>query len=95
MPNFGLIIIPTPEAPDQDGNTSGEPREDHMLHGELEVFIRGAPRRCKAIRAGFRTVIKLDMGRERKIEEDTLFERKVELTGASDDGILLQPGSQR
>jgi len=96
VPNYGLIIIPAPEAPDPDGRVSDEPREDHMLHGELEVRLGGThPRRAKAIRVGFRTIIKLDLGTGRKKEEDVLFERKVEITGADDDGIELSPGSQR
>jgi hypothetical protein len=96
VPNSGIIIIPAPEAPAPDGRVSDEPREDYMLHGELEVRIGGnRPRRCKALRVGFRTIIKLDLGSGRRSEEDVLFERKLEIVGADSEGVDLQPGSQR
>jgi hypothetical protein len=96
VPNYGLIIIPAPDPPGPDGQVSDEPREDHMLHGEIEVRLDGTqPKRCKAIRVGFRTIIKLDLGSGRKNEEDVLFERKLEMTGADSEGVNLQPGSQR
>lgn len=98
VPNYGIIILPSPAEVDADGNPIDEPRSDYMLHGELEVTLAdGAqPVKVKAIRVGFRTIIKVDMGPNRKNEEDKLFERKVEIVGSSDDeGILINPGSQR
>jgi hypothetical protein len=85
--NWGVLILPAPEHAD-------DPRDDTLLHGELDVRVSG-PRRCKRIRVGLRSIIRLDMGQGRKIEEDVLFERKVEIIGASTDGIWLAPGSQR
>ncbi|CAK9786974.1 unnamed protein product [Cutaneotrichosporon oleaginosum] len=86
--NWGVLILPAPE------NVGEDPRDDTLLHGELDVRVSG-PRRCKRIRVGLRSIIRLDMGGGRKIEEDVLFERKVEIIGASTDGIWLAPGSQR
>lgn len=89
--NWGVIILPAIE----EGSANlDQPRDDHMLHGELEVRVAG-PRRCRRIRVGLRSIIRLDMGQGRKLEEDVLFERKVEIIGASADGIWLAPGSQR
>ncbi|BEI91598.1 uncharacterized protein CcaverHIS019_0404180 [Cutaneotrichosporon cavernicola] len=85
--NWGVLILPAPDH-------AGDPRHDPILHGELDVRVSG-PRRCKRIRVGLRSIIRLDMGGGRKIEEDVLFERKVEIIGASTDGIWLAPGSQR
>jgi hypothetical protein len=35
------------------------------------------------------------MGAERGWEEDTIFERKVEMMGGNADGIVLDEGTQR
>lgn len=88
--NWGVIILPVVEPE----HNEDQPRDDHVLNGELEVRVAG-PRRCKRIRVGLRSIIRLDMGQGRKVEEDVLFERKVEIIGASADGIWLAPGSQR
>lgn len=105
-PNFGILYLPPPDDQDvepgqtpQNGaaarTSRDEPRDDVMLHGELEIINRNGPRRCKAIRVGLRTVLKLDLGPGRKCEEDVLFERRVEMIGSTADGIWLAQGSQR
>ena len=48
-------------------------------------------KRCKGIRVMLKTVIRLDLGPGRMGEEDTLFERKVEVIGGTAEGC----GSKR
>lgn len=96
--NFGIIFLEPPEREGRhpaQGQSDPEPRDDVMLHGELEVRVPSGPLRCKAVRVGLRTTINLDMGQGRKGEEDILFERKVEIIGATSDGIYLAQGNQR
>lgn len=66
---------------------------DRELSGEIEIAIRrgNGPVRCKAIRATVRSLCRLYMGEQRGWEEDVLFERSVEMTGA----IILEEGLQR
>lgn len=73
------------------------PRNDQILHGEFEITLPpGAGRkRCRAIRVVMRTKIKLDLGPGRMGEEDTIFERKVEVLGGEGEGLWLDEGSQR
>lgn len=72
------------------------PREDQLLSGVLEIHVPPSPlgggRRCKAIRVGMRTIANLNMGGDRGWEEDTIFERKVEMMAGTADGVLLAEG---
>lgn len=77
------------------GRTEG-PRDDQLLNGVLDVIVPpGARRRCKSVRVGLRTKARLNMGAERGWEEDTVFERKVEMLGGNSEGMLLDEGVQR
>jgi hypothetical protein len=72
------------------------PRDDQLLNGVLDIIVPpGSKRRCKSVRVGLRTKVRLNMGAERGWEEDTIFERKVEMMGGNADGILLDEGMQR
>lgn len=75
---------------------SDGPRDDQLLSGILEIHVpRNGQRRCKSVRVGVRTKSRLNMGGSRGWEEDTIFERKVEMMGGNADGILLDEGIQR
>jgi hypothetical protein len=95
VPNWGILYLPRPEAPRDDGLDI--PRDDPMLNGELVLTLpaNGGPKRCKSIRVALKTIITLDLGQGRRHEEDVLFERKVEIISSTSDGIWLSEGSQR
>lgn len=52
-------------------------------------------KRVKAVRVGIKTVVIMDMGPDRKGEEDVIFERKVEVRGGTSDGLWLEEGMNR
>ncbi|ORY26977.1 hypothetical protein BCR39DRAFT_539659 [Naematelia encephala] len=88
VPSYGTVFMPYPAI------SPGEPRTDHEFRGDLEVEVpRGWGRvKCRAIRVGLKTISILDMGPNRGIEEDTIFERKAEIRGGTVDGIMLEEG---
>lgn len=93
VPNYGILFVPVPDQPSSNAFEDSKPREDHVLTGELEVQLRDA-RRVKRIRVGLKTVMIADFG-GKKLDEDVLFERKVEMIGGNADGLWLPSGSQK
>jgi hypothetical protein len=97
VPSYGAIRLNGNSDPfsELDPNDPHAPR-DVPLTGELEVNVPEdlGRQRCKAIRVGVRTVVRLDMGPRRKGEEDTIFERKVEIIAGNAEGIWLESGRQ-
>lgn len=91
--NYGILFLPYPEPPSDDSDEM-QPREDHVLAGELEVQLRDA-RRVKGIRVGLKTIMVADFGGNKKYEEDVVFERKVEIIGGNADGLWLPSGLQK
>jgi hypothetical protein len=93
---YGSVFMTPPDDPLWPAAVSDRPRDDHLLHGELDVHIpAGGKRRCKAIRVGLRTKARLNMGPTRGWEEDVIFERKCEVFGGNSDGLWLDEGLQR
>jgi hypothetical protein len=93
---YGTVFMPPPDDPLWPAAISDRPRDDHLLRGELDVYIPpGASRRCKSIRVGLRTTARLNMGPTRGWEEDVIFERKCEVLSGSSDGMWLDEGVQR
>jgi hypothetical protein len=90
--------------PSLEQGNDAPPRQDQILHGELEVFISQAMgrKRCKRIRVGLRGVVMLNLEAD-KWEDDVVFETETELfTGgdkaedsSSSQGIWLDVGTQR
>lgn len=93
VPNYGILFVPVPEPESNNAFENAKPREDHVLTGELEVQLR-EPRRVKCIRVGLKTIMMADFG-GKKLDEDTLFHRKVEMIGGNSDGLWLPSGSQK
>lgn len=81
---------PNPNDPNQD------PQYETALTGELEIRMpNGSGRmRCKSIRVGVRTTLRLDL-KGKKREEHELFQTRVEIIGSTSDGVWLAEGSQR
>lgn len=69
---------------------------EYELAGTLEITMPPhlGKRRVKAIRIGMDATTRLDMGKTRGWEEDTIFKRKLEIRGADRAGIILEPGTQ-
>lgn len=69
---------------------------EYELSGTLEIGmpLHLGKRRVKAIRIGMSGVTRLDMGKNRGWEEDEIFKRKIEIRGADEAGITLEPGTQ-
>jgi hypothetical protein len=69
--------------------------QEYELAGTLEIVMPPhlGKRRVKSIRIGMDAVTRLDMGKGRGWEEDTIFKRKIEI-GAGQAGIVLEPGTQ-
>lgn len=100
VPSYGAVMMNPPDDPLNPQNSlySEGPRNDQILHGEFEVILPpgSSRKRCKAIRVVMRTTVKLDLpGPGRLGEEDTIFERKVEVIAGNSEGLWLQEGSQR
>lgn len=93
---YGTVFMPPPDDPLWPAAISDRPRDDHLLRGELDVYIpSGGSRRCKSIRVGLRTTARLNMGPTRGWEEDVIFERKCEVLSGSSEGMWLDEGVQR
>lgn len=94
VPGYGACLAvasePNPNDPCQD------PQYETALTGELEIRMpNGSGRmRCKSIRVGVRTVLRLDL-KGKKREEHELFQTRVEIIGSTNDGVWLAEGSQR
>jgi len=96
VPSYGTVFMKPPDDPLWPIAISEAPRNDQLLHGELDIHVPpGGKRRCKAIRVGLRTVARLNMGPTRGWEEDVIFERKCEVIGGTADGLWLEEGLQR
>lgn len=99
LPTFGTIFMKPPDDPLWPHARSEEsPRDDQLLSGVLEIHVpltsSGVGRRCKSVRVGIRTIVRLNMGSGRGWEEDVIFERRVEMLGGNSDGITLHEGVQ-
>jgi hypothetical protein len=99
VPSYGAIYLSSNPDPLHERSAPGDasaPADDVPLRGELEVVVpdKLGRRRCKAITVGMKTVSRLDLGPGRMGEEDTIFERKVEIIAGDADGIWLEPGRQ-
>jgi hypothetical protein len=99
IPSDGTVFLRPPD-PEQREHRSGLPEDERTvsaeLIGQLEIALppgMGA-KRCKSIVVGVRTTTKLDISPTRIGEEDVIFERKVEMHGGADTGILLEEGVQ-
>lgn len=94
VPGYGACLAVASEPNPHD--PAADPRYDLELHGELEIKMpSGSGRmRCKSIRVGVRTILRLDFKGKKK-EEHELFETKVEIIGGSSEGVWLAEGSQR
>jgi hypothetical protein len=79
-----------------DPNADTEPQYDLDLRGELEIRMpHGSGRmRCKSIRVGMRTTLKIAIKGKKK-EEHELSDCKVEIIGANSEGVWLEEGAQR
>lgn len=99
VPSYDAIYLSSNPDPLHERPTPGDataPTDDVPLRGELEVVVpdKLGRRRCRAITVGMKTVSRLDLGPGRMGEEDTIFERKVEIIAGDADGIWLEPGRQ-
>jgi hypothetical protein len=95
VPQYGAIFMNRgTQTSANDFSLTEEPQDDFIYRGELDIYLPpGAGRkRVKSISVGLKSVVKLDLGPMRRGEEDTLFERRVELAG---DGLWLEEGMQR
>lgn len=103
VPSYGGVWMNRPNDPlsalDLNGGdpsaNSDEPRNDVPLSGELEVVLppEAGRRKCKGLKVGVKVVVRLDIGPGRMGEEDTIFDRSVDIH--EDGGVWLEPGSQR
>ncbi|GFZ44359.1 hypothetical protein JCM24511_02081 [Saitozyma sp. JCM 24511] len=93
---YGTVFMAPPDDPLWPAAISDRPRDDHLLRGELDVYIppRGR-RRCKAIRVRLQTLARLNMGPKRGWEEDVIFEGKCEVLCGTSEGLWLDEGVQR
>lgn len=66
------------------------------LAGTLEITMPPhlGKRRVRSIKIGMDATTRLDMGKTRGWEEDTIFKRRIEIRGADGAGIILEPGTQ-
>lgn len=99
VPSYGAVMMNPPEDSLNPSNSlySQGIRNDQILHGEFEVALPpgSGRKRCKAIRVGLRTTIKLDLGLGRMGEEDKIFDRKVEVIAGNSEGLWLDEGTQK
>lgn len=65
------------------------------LAGTLEIAMPAhlGKRRVRSIKIGMDATTRLDMGSTRGWEEDTIFNRRVEIRGAHGAEIILEPGT--
>jgi hypothetical protein len=66
----------------------------HSTHQLIRMPPFSGRMRCKSIRVGLRTRLKIDI-KGRKKEEFELLDRRVEIIGGSSDGVWLDEGAQR
>ena len=96
VPGYGAILATLQEPNALDTSSDLEPRYDLDIKGELEVRMpSGSGRmRCKSIRVGLRSRLKIAVKGKKK-EEHELSDCKVEIIGGSSKGVWLEEGSQR
>jgi hypothetical protein len=96
VPGYGAILATRSEPNPLDPPADTEPKYDLDLRGELEIRMPpfSGRMRCKSIRVGLRTRLKIDI-KGRKKEEFELLDRRVEIIGGSSDGVWLDEGAQR
>lgn len=96
VPAYGVMYLQRPrtelEALDNLPGVS-DSGISNTLRGELEVNVpREGRRRCKSIKVGIKTVVRLAMGPSRGWEEDVIFERESEHRASNSEGIWLEEG---
>lgn len=96
VPGYGGIFATLQEPNALDLSASLEPVYDLDVRGELEIRMpHGSGRmRCKSIRVGLRSELKIDIKGKKK-EEHELLDRRVEIIGGSSEGVWLEEGAQR
>lgn len=96
VPAYGVMYLQRPrtELDALDGPGDGSQMMSNTLRGELEINVpRGeGRRRCKSIKVGIKTIVRLAMGPARGWEEDVIFERESEHRAANAEGIWLEEG---
>ena len=95
VPAYGVLYLQKPrtELESLDNDPSNDPRTSNTLRGELEINVpKEGRRRCKSIKVGIKTVVRLAMGPARGWEEDVYFERDSEHRAATSEGIWLEEG---
>ena len=94
VPGYGACLAVAVETGPDD--PSQEPQYETALTGELEIRMPSGSGRmkCKSIRVGVRTTLRLDL-KGKKREEHELFHTRVEIIGSTSDGVWLAEGSQR
>lgn len=96
VPAYGVLYLQRPktelEALDNIAG-DGDTRASNTLRGELEINVpREGRRRCKSIKVGIKTIVRLAMGPARGWEEDVIFERDSEHRAANSEGLWLEEG---
>ena len=96
VPGYGAIIAALSEPNPLDLSADLEPKYDLDLRGELEIRMpHGSGRmRCKSIRVGMKSMLKIAIKGKRK-EEHELSDCRVEIIGGSSEGVWLEEGAQR
>jgi len=79
----------------QNSLYSDGPRNDQIPMGNWKSPYRREADGCRAIRVGMISKCILDMGPGRMGEEDTIFDRKVEIIGGNSEGLWLDEGMQK
>lgn len=91
----GELEINIPPLQPQSRRGSGSVVTHPQHQGQGQGQSRRGGKRCKAIRVGWRTVVRLAMGPERGWEEDVIFERDLGNVAGSSEGIWLEEGITR
>jgi hypothetical protein len=90
LPGFGIQYLP---APPPRYDLEAQRLAAKELQGDLEVRLplEMGPRRCRRLRMGLKTVVRLAMGDGRGWEEDVVSEMELELGTM----LYLRPGSNQ
>jgi hypothetical protein len=96
VPAYGVLYLQKPrtelEALDNDP-AADDAHVSNTLRGELEINVpKEGRKRCRSIKVGIQTVVRLAMGPTRGWEEDVIFERESEHRAATSEGIWLEEG---
>ncbi|ORX35175.1 hypothetical protein BD324DRAFT_657582 [Kockovaella imperatae] len=105
LPSYGSLFMPQADRLEDNeqrtnrSESSGQYWREIENRGELvvEIPVGMGRRRVKSIRVGLQTVLELNMGPERGIERDVIFERRVEIGPggrSTGRGVLNKVGRQ-